>query len=191
MQLYISHRFFTEIMIIINKASFTDKLLITELARNIYQEHYLHLWHAGGAQWYMEEYAYAEDKIEKELEDNNIEYFLAVEDGVYLGYMKIVLTSTLTGYETIDALEVERIYLHKKGKGKGLGKRLMQVALQKARELKKDIIFLKAMDTSTDAIEFYKKLGYTICSRIELPLPDFSLMKKEYRGMVILKRNVL
>ena len=177
-------------MINIYKASADDAVLITELARKIYQEHYLHLWHAGGAQWYMEEYAYAKEKIEMELADNNIEYFIAEEDGACLGYMKILLATTLAGDESMHALEVERIYLYKKAMGKGIGKKFMLLAQQIAHQLKKDIIFLKAMDSSTDAIEFYKKLGYGICGRLTLPLPAFQLMKKEYRGMVILKRKI-
>ncbi len=177
-------------MINIYKASLKDTVLISELAKQIYQEHYLHLWNTGGAQWYMDEYAYALDKIETELTDANVEYFIAVEDGTYLGYLKIILNSTWAGDETLAALEVERIYLHKAAMGKGLGKKLMQVALNKALQLKKDIVFLKAMDSATSAIEFYKKLGYIIFGSFELPLPLFSLMKKEYRGMLVLKKEV-
>jgi diamine N-acetyltransferase len=178
------------IMLTIYKASLTDAPLISELAKRIYREHYLHLWQPGGAQWYMQEYAYAQSKIEQELTDANVEYFIAAEDGASLGYMKIILNATLTKHETLNALEVERIYLHKAATGKGLGKKLMQMALQKAQQLKKEIVFLKAMDSSTAAIAFYKKLGYEICGSLQLPLPDFSLIKEAYRGMVILKKHI-
>lgn len=177
-------------MIQINKASLSDAAILTELSRIIYQQHYLHLWHTGGAQWYMQEYAYNADKLEKELADNNIEYFIAAENGQHLGYLKIILNATLAGEETINALEVERIYLHKTAIGNGLGKSLMELAQQRAQELKKDFIFLKAMDTSNDAIAFYKKLGYVICGSLQLPMPEFELMKKELRGMVIMKKEL-
>ncbi len=177
-------------MIHIYKASPSDASILTELSRIIYQQHYLHLWHAGGAEWYMKEYAYNADKILNELADSNIEYFIAAENGLYLGYLKIILSATLAGEETMDALEIERIYLQKTAMGKGLGRKFMELALHKAQELKKDFIFLKAMDSSMDAIEFYKKLGYVICGSLQLPMPVFSLMKKEYRGMVILKKEL-
>ncbi len=177
-------------MIIIHQALVHEALLLTELARNIYKEYYLHLWHTGGAEWYMEEYAYSSDAIKKDLTDLNIEYFIAVEDGSPVGYMKIVLNSPFEADENMNALEVERIYLTKKVTGRGLGRQFMELALRKALELKKDIIFLKAMDSSKDAIEFYKRLGYTVCGSLQLPLPAFSVMKKEYRGMVILKKRV-
>jgi diamine N-acetyltransferase len=85
---------------------------------------------------------------------------------------------------------VERIYLHKAATGKGIGKKLMQLAQQKAQALKKEVVFLKAMDSSIDAIAFYTKPGYKICGTLQLPLPEFSLIKEGYRGMVILKKTV-
>lgn len=177
-------------MVTIKKASLKDAVHIIKLAREIYREHYLHLWLAGGAEWYMTTYAYAQDKIEKELTDINIEYYLVEEVGTIMGYMKLVLTASLTDNEMRDAMEIERIYLHKLSIRKGLGKRLMELALLRATQLQKGIIFLKAMDSATGAIEFYKSLGYTICGSLQLPLPEFTLMKEEYRGMVILKRKV-
>ena len=172
------------------KASASDAAMLTELARDIYKEHYLHLWHPGGAEWYMETYAYARDTIEKDLDDPEIEYTIAYEADKASGYMKLLLTSELADYAHLAAMEVERIYLHKNAMGKGLGRQFMRLAMQRAGELQKDIIFLKAMDSSMDAIAFYKSLGYETCGSLQLPLPEFSVMKAEYRGMVILKRDV-
>jgi len=178
-------------MITFQKASPDDALTVTTLARQIYKEHYLHLWHPGGARWYMEVYAYNADKIKNELDDSNVEYYIAYENNLPSGYMKLQLNGQLTGYETQKALEVERIYLLKKMMHKGTGKQLMQLAMERAKTLHKDIVFLKAMDSSIEAIEFYKKLGYSICGSLQLPLPAFSVMKSAYRGMLILKKEVV
>ncbi len=175
-------------MVTIYKASAADAALLTQLARSIYQEHYLHLWHPGGADWYMNEYAYAAHKIAAELADPAVEYFIAAADDQPLGYLKLNTAATLD--EKPNAVEIERIYLHKNTTGRGTGKQLMQLALQRAKELEKEILFLKAMDSSLDAIVFYQKLGYTICGSLQLPMPEFALMKEEYRGMVVLKRNI-
>ncbi len=177
-------------MITIKKASLKDAENIIKPAREIYKEHYLHLWLAGGAEWYMTTYAYAPDKIEKELADTNIEYYLLAQDGNITGYMKLVLTTTLPDNKMTAALEIERIYLHQSSIGKGFGKKMMELALLRATQLQKEIIFLKAMDSATNAMSFYKSIGYSICGNLQLPLPEFELMKKEYRGMVILKRKV-
>lgn len=177
-------------MINIRKASQNDAALLTRLARDIYKEHYLHLWLPGGAEWYMEEAAYSWDKMEKDLADANVEYYIATEKGNPVGYLKLVLNAVLPGSETLFALEVERIYLKKETTGKGVGRQLMQFAMEKAKGLKKEIVFLKAMDSSTQAIEFYKKLGFNICGTLQLPMPEFSLMKEEFRGMVVMKKEV-
>jgi diamine N-acetyltransferase len=174
----------------IYKASLADAAMLTQLARNIYQEHYLHLWHPGGAQWYMEQYAYNFNKIEKELQDPNIEYYIASKNGSIAGYLKIILHTSLEASAEKNALEIERIYLYKKFTGKGLGKALMELAQKKANALKKDIIFLKAMDSGTDAMAFYKKNGFAICGNLQLPMPAFELMKAAFRGMVIMKKNI-
>jgi diamine N-acetyltransferase len=178
----------TTTMITIYKASAADAAMLTQLATSIYKEHYLHLWHPGGADWYMNEYAYAAHKIEQELTDPLVEYFIAADNDQPLGYMKLNTIAILDG--NTNALEVERIYLYKNAAGKGIGRQLMELALLRAKELKKEILFLKAMDTSLDAIAFYQKLGYVICGSLQLPMPEFSLMKEKYRGMVILKRNL-
>jgi diamine N-acetyltransferase len=175
-------------MITIYKASAADAAMLTQMARSIYKEHYLHLWHPGGSDWYMNEYAYAAHKIAAELADPAVEYFIAAGDGQPMGYMKLNTATILD--ENKNSLEIERIYLYKNASGKGIGKQLMELALQRAEELKRDMLFLKAMDSSTDAIAFYQKLGYDICGSLQLPMPEFSLMKEEYRGMVILSKIV-
>jgi diamine N-acetyltransferase len=177
-------------MITYYKAATADAAMLSALAKNIYKEHYLHLWHTGGAKWYMNEYAYSLEKIEKDLDDVLVEYYIAAENDIPIGYMKLVLAALLDDNDSKDALEVERIYLHKNFARKGIGKELMELALLRAKQLKKEILFLKAMDSSMDAIAFYQKLGYAICGSLQLPMPQFSLMKEEYRGMVVLKREV-
>jgi ribosomal protein S18 acetylase RimI-like enzyme len=177
-------------MISTRKASRDDAGLLTTLANEIYTEHYLYLWLPGGAQWYMEEYAYNRDKIKNDLGNPGIEYFIAFDDGYPIAYMKLLLDATLQDYSTTQVLEVERIYVRKSAAGKGLGKQLMELAMQKARALKKEVIFLKAMDSGTDAIAFYERLGFSLCGRLQLPVPEFALMKPEYRGMVVLKKEV-
>ena len=80
-------------MITLYKASVTDAAILSTLAKEIYKEHYLHLWHTGGAEWYMETFAYAQHIIEKELANENYEYIIAVENGSYLGYLKLILNA--------------------------------------------------------------------------------------------------
>jgi ribosomal protein S18 acetylase RimI-like enzyme len=161
---------------------------LSALAKAIYVEHYLHLWYPGGAEWYMEEQAYPEKKLREELADpNNLHYIVYDEQELPLGYLKLRIKAILSGFEDKDCLEIERIYLHKAATGKGIGRQLMELSETMAKEYQRDILFLKAMDSSQDAIGFYQRMGYTIYGRLVLP---FTQMKEAYRGMVILQKQL-
>ena len=166
--------------------SHTDEL--TELARSIYREYYLHLWNPGGADWYMFEYAYNRSKLEMELADpNNLHYIVYNNEQEPMGYLKIRINAVLEGSENKNCLEIERIYLHKAIAGKGIGKHFLLFSEDIAKLHHKNLIFLKAMDSCTEVIGFYQKLGYAIYGKLTLP---FEQMKEEYRGMVILQKEI-
>ena len=176
--------------IIIQQINSSHVAELAALAKDIYQQHYLHLWHEGGADWYMNEFAYSENKLKNELNDPNVIYCIAYQNKAALGYVKININAELKGFEPLNGLEVERIYLFKNVTGKGIGKQLMQFAFTTAQQYHKDFVFLKAMDSSQDAINFYKCLGFNTCGSFQLPMPAFQLMKEQFRGMIILKKNI-
>ena len=160
---------------------------LCSLAKAIYKEHYLHLWEPEGAEWYQEVYAYEKSKLQAELSDPNNLHFVVYEDAKPLGYLKLRIDATLKDFESFNSIEIERIYLHQHAAGNGIGKQLMQLSEQIAIEHHKQMIFLKAMDTSLGAIAFYQKMGYTICGNLVLP---FEQMKPEFRGMLILNKRI-
>ena len=89
--------------------------------------------------------------------------------------------------ETENALELERIYLTKNGQGRGIGQRLVQLTIDAARSRGKDVVWLKAMDTSHAAVGFYEKMGFKTCGTMRL---DFDIMKPEMRGMIAMKKPI-
>lgn len=163
---------------------------LSELAISIYKEHYLHLWNEGGAEWYMYEFAYATSVIRKELEDKNNLYFFLVLDDTPIGYLKLKLNAKLHETNAADSLEVERIYIHQEYTGRGLGKQMLMWSEAVAKQHHKKSIFLKAMDSSADAIRFYRSNGYVQSGYFQLPMPTFQFMKEEFRGMIILKKDL-
>lgn len=156
---------------------------LSELAINIYKQHYLHLWNEGGADWYMYQYAYAIDVLTAELNDQNNQYYFVCENNIPFGYLKLKLITELAN----NTLEIERIYLNETHIGKGIGKELMLFAESIAIAQKNNSLVLKAMDSSKDAIAFYKKLGFEIIARSTL---SFELMKPAFRGMVTLQKSI-
>lgn len=75
---------------------------------------------------------------------------------------------------------MDKIYFRLAFKGRGIGKQLIAVALQEAKRMDKEIIWLVIIDTNVNAIEFYKKIGFEIHSRTILDIPYF---KEELKGM--------
>jgi ribosomal protein S18 acetylase RimI-like enzyme len=73
---------------------------------------------------------------------------------------------------------------------KGVGTYLMNFVFDIAKSYQKKYIFLKAMDTATQAMKFYTKMGFELVGSFRLSDTTFHLMKEEYRGMFILKKPV-
>ena len=161
-----------------------DASKLSDVALRSYDDFYLYLWHDNG-EWYRNR-CFTPSVFEKELKERNHAFFLLKAKGETVGFLKLNIDQPLKNYEKYDGLELERIYLIISATGKGLGRRVMEFCFDYARKLKKDIIWLKAMDSS-DAIFFYERLGFERCGTFVL---DFEQMKKEYRGMVIMMKKL-
>ncbi len=150
-----------------------------------YLPHYAHLWKPNGIEWYMNR-CFGDEILQKELSDPNIEYYIIENEGENIGMMKLVLKKTLLDSNIENALYLEKIYFIKEWTGKGIGRKLIEFALRRAAELKRDCVWLMAMDTSAKPIEAYEKAGFTVNSFTRLS-DEFELMKEEFRGMVVMK----
>lgn len=161
----------------------TDAETLSELAKTIYVQYYLHLWEPGGADWYMHEFAYNTEVIKSELADKNNLHYFVYEKEQPIGFLKLKINTPFAG----NPLEIERIYLLQQFKGIGIGKYLIQFAESVAAGFHKSAIVLKAMDSSLDAIGFYKKMGFEIIGNSTLP---FLQMKETCRGMVTMQKKL-
>ena len=168
----------------------TEAKLLSALAKEIYIPHYPYLWEPGGVEWYINEFAYTVEKIQLELNDENNLHFIAWLNEEPVGYLKVNINTKTKGYDSIDVMELERIYLYQNSIQKGLGKQLMQFVISLAKEYDKKILVLKAMDSATQALQFYQKFGFKIAHAFRLPATTFHLMKKEYRGMLVLELHL-
>ena len=162
--------------------STSDLHTLQDIALNAYGDHYLHLWDDGGA-WYIER-SFSDAALKAELEDTNTAFFLIYANNKLVGFLKLNIDKETDGYTSDEALELERIYLTKAASGKGIGKEVVAYTNRFAKDRNKKVIWLKAMDSSYNAIRFYEQNGYTHCGTYRL---DFEAMKPKYRGMVIMK----
>ena len=177
-------------LIEIKKIDSTAATELSSLAKNIYVHHYSHLWMEGGMDWYMNEFAYPVSKISKEIDNENCLHYIAYQNKKAIGYLKINIHAAIGGGDTQEGIELERIYIDHQAVNAGVGTFLMNFVLDIAKSYQKKYIFLKAMDSAEKAMKFYNKMGYAVVSKFRLSDTIFHLMKEEYRGMIVLKKQV-
>lgn len=104
--------------------------------------------------------SFSKEKVQSELSNPASKFYFLYADNKLSGYLKINEAPTQTDINDVDSIEMERIYIRKEFKGKGLGRHLMNYALQLAKEMKKNYIWLGVWEKNLDAIAFYKKMGF-------------------------------
>lgn len=182
----------------IEKVTFKEAQRLSELAKRCYPPHYAYLWFDNG-EWYTET-MYAVEKLATEIADPNVLYVIAADDKTDLGYMKLTLdyplsigqgfslgTGTGSQIEASNALYLDRIYLSENAVGKGIGTKLVEMSVEMAQNLGKTAVWLAAMDSSR-AVGMYQKMGFVECGTWLL---DFEKMRPEYRGMVLMIKELV
>ena len=104
--------------------------------------------------------------------------------------MKLVKGKTPDGFTLEKALYLEKIYFLKEFTGLGLGQKTIAWVFEQARNSSIKMVWLMAMDSSHKAITSYEKAGFQQIGTTQLDDKEFQLMKPEYRGMVILKKDL-
>lgn len=168
----------------IEKISISEVEKFSEVATRAYFDHYRHLWYDEG-EWYAHK-CFNINQLTEELADSKNKFFFAILDENLVGFLKLRPENQLIGQEG-NGFEIERIYLTNEATGRGVGRKLMEFAIEMAMRQNKDYAWLKAMDSSQNAIRFYESLGFEVCGT---SLLDFEQMKTEYLGMVAMRRNL-
>ncbi|QNQ80347.1 GNAT family N-acetyltransferase [Lactobacillus sp. PV034] len=108
---------------------------------------------------YLDE-AYGKDKLVKELENPNSEFYFILVDKEVAGYLKVNEFDAQTEKVDEAALEIERIYLDNKFQHRGLGLALIQLAEKIAHDKNKKKIWLGVWEKNYHAQKFYEKDGF-------------------------------
>lgn len=99
--------------------------------------------------------------IQKELEDHSNIIFVSENNDEITGYVRLKPTQE---YNLPGAMEIKRIYVRKEHYGNGLGKVLMETAIDYARKNNYKHLVLAVWKENERAIAFYKKWGFKIHS---------------------------
>lgn len=106
---------------------------------------------------YMMEMMYSHSALKEQMQEKNNRFVLAKEDGGFMGYMSYEINCGNSG-----KTKIHKIYLLPGEKKKGIGKFLLEYAVEKAKENDNPAIFLNVNKYNSNAIGFYKKTGFKL-----------------------------
>ncbi|CAM3788694.1 spermidine/spermine N(1)-acetyltransferase [Aeromicrobium ponti] len=99
-------------------------------------------------------------QLETELSHTSSQFFFVYFRGEAAGYLKVNTNEAQTEEMGDETLEIERIYIRNKFQNHGLGKYLLNKALEIAMERNKKKIWLGVWEKNENAIAFYKKMRF-------------------------------
>ena len=104
--------------------------------------------------------AFARAKLEEELRNPLSAFLFLYSDGVLAGYMKINEGAAQTDLADPAAREIERMYVLRDFQGLGLGRALIEKAVESARKKEKSFLWLGVWQKNENAIAFYERMGF-------------------------------
>ena len=119
---------------------------------------------------YMFEWMYNLETLQNQVEEGQLFYVLK-ENGKPLGFIGIELFSS----EKND-LKIQKIYVLPDAQGKGVGKKLIEKAIEIAQEKGIEQVILN-VNRFNKAVSFYKKLDFKITSEVNIDIGKGYLME--------------
>ncbi|WP_421100889.1 GNAT family N-acetyltransferase [Sporosarcina psychrophila] len=99
-------------------------------------------------------------QLEEELSNSSSQFFFVYFNDEVAGYLKVNTDEAQSEEIDNESLEIERIYIRNRFQKHGLGKCLLNKAMEIAMERKKNKIWLGVWEKNENAIAFYKKKGF-------------------------------
>ncbi len=148
-------------MISIVKASITDVQAIIDLAKVSFVESH----HTSASKEVMDSYikkSFTKEAIQGELNDSNNLFYIIYYKGKAAGFSKIILDSKHPNINLRKVTKLERIYLLEEFHNLKLGYQLFQFNVELSQKNNEKGMWLFVWEENSKAINFYKKIGFTI-----------------------------
>lgn len=143
----------------LRKCGPADLEALRRIARETYDETFRSMNRPEVMDAYLEE-AFAPARLAAELANPASEFWFLFLGGDLVGYLKVNDAPAQSDLNDPRTLEVERIYVRRAYKGKGLGTTLLRHAEALARARGKAAIWLGVWEKNAAAIAFYGTLGF-------------------------------
>lgn len=143
----------------IRRAADEDAALIAEISRETFYDSFAAQNTAEDMALFMEQ-QFATELLIKEVADETNIFFLTFFGDTPAGYIKLKPGTHPEITDTGAALEICRFYARKTFIGKGIGKAMMQHAIQYAEDNAYPTIWLGVWEHNKRAIDFYHSFGF-------------------------------
>jgi diamine N-acetyltransferase len=150
----------------IELATVNDAEQLLDFAKNTFIATYKHL----NEPVFFEQYVsthFTKEIFEDELSYDNIEFWIIKENDEIIAYNKLNTNKLHDAHELKiptegSMTELERIYISEAQKGKGLGRILIEKAIERAAFYKNEWLWLGVWEENTNALGFYETMGFEI-----------------------------
>jgi diamine N-acetyltransferase len=146
-------------MNLIRNCDVDDLIALQEISYRTYNDTFEHLNTSSNMKAYFEK-AFNYNQLRDELLNRNSNFYFLFTEGELAGYLKINEYQVQTDIYDPKSLELERIYVKKAFQGNGLGRTLMDKAIEVAIDREKSYIWLGVWEKNVKAIQFYQDNGF-------------------------------
>ena len=113
--------------------------------------------------------SFSREQIEREITDENSTFFIAEADGCAVGYAKLRENAPAECVEGENTIEIHRIYILEKMRGKSVGDALMKKCFEEARRKNYESVWLGVWEQNLAAQKFYRKYGFEKVGELYFP----------------------
>ena len=108
--------------------------------------------------------SFNKEKIKKEIRDMSSIFFIVFNKDVIVGYVKLNKSKNPKELKNAKAIEIERTYLLKKFRGKGIGRNLMKKCIMLAKKEGFKVIWAGIWEKNKLSIAVCKRFGFELFS---------------------------
>jgi diamine N-acetyltransferase len=143
----------------IKKCTREDLRKLQEISYETFNETFKHQNSPENMNAYLEK-AFNLKQLEEELSNIYSQFFFVYFNNEVAGYLKVNTNDAQSEEMGEESLEIERVYIKNRFQKNGLGKYLLNKAMEIAVERNKKKIWLGVWEKNENAIAFYKNMGF-------------------------------
>ncbi|HEX2520102.1 MAG TPA: GNAT family N-acetyltransferase [Castellaniella sp.] len=168
----------------IKSAGIEDAPIVALLGRLAFSETFGHLFtrHTGDLAGYLAD-TFGLAKIRGSLGQSENQYWLALADGLPIGYAKLKYPSEMPQLPKPKVAQLQKIYVLRDFLGQGVGSPLLQAACDCAAALEVDTVWLTVLAENKRAIRFYQRHGFAVLTQTTFSIGaqtfDFDVLRKD------------